>query len=344
MTTHVEAKFELREVLGKVLGADMNMCAANADFQAGPEAFRRVDVGFAAYPFFGRMTDRRVPVAMFRQRGIGRQFVAANPRAARDVFKDMRLKGLAANVLHDAGDHVAVSLDHAEHDRLAGSTATALAALAATADHRFVNLDMARQSVVAVNLAHVFAQFVAHAPSRLVGHAKLALQFFGRNTVARRGEQVHGIEPLLQRRMRPLKGRSDHRVNMVAACRTGIGGKLLKLGELALVSAFRALKNLAETKRHKMLKAGVVIGKRLEKFVDCRTLGHVRNLRYPEYRKSGVVRQGDNHLFITNAAMLIQENFCNRSTEAMASDEYTVIVEGASGYRRRYRRKEGIKE
>lgn len=54
----VEAELELGKIFGKMLRADMNMRAANAEFQSGPEIFRRVDVGIAARPFLGRMPHR----------------------------------------------------------------------------------------------------------------------------------------------------------------------------------------------------------------------------------------------------------------------------------------------
>ncbi len=110
------------------------------------------------------------------------------------------------------------------------------------------------------------------------------------------GEQVHGIEPLRKRRTRPLKGRSDHRVDVVTAARAGIGGKLLELGELALGSALRAIHRVAETKHHKVLKARFVSRKLLEKVLDGRGFGHVRNLLYPQYGYPGFVRQGDNRV------------------------------------------------
>jgi hypothetical protein len=66
-------------------------------------------VGFSARPFLSSVADGSVLVSMLRQFGVGCQFVAADPRTARNVLKDRSLKGLAANVLHDASNHVAVS-------------------------------------------------------------------------------------------------------------------------------------------------------------------------------------------------------------------------------------------
>ncbi len=134
----------------------------------------------------------------------------ADCRAVLDVCQDMSLQGLALHVRNDARHYIAAALDYSEHHGLARRTTFPLAARALPADHRVVNLDMAVKRIVTVNLAHVLEDFVAHAPSALVGHAKLALEFFGRHAMARRGEQIHGIKPLLERRAGPLEGRSDH--------------------------------------------------------------------------------------------------------------------------------------
>ena len=71
----------------------MNMRAANAEFQARPEAFRRVDVDIAARPFFRAVVDGTMRIAMARQFGIGLEFIAANFRTARYILKNMRFKG-----------------------------------------------------------------------------------------------------------------------------------------------------------------------------------------------------------------------------------------------------------
>jgi trehalose-6-phosphatase len=114
----------------------------------------------------------------------------------------------------DLGLHFAATLDRARHDML---VVKALAVVAA--DKRLIRLNdtKATKRRIAINLAHELPDLVAHAEGALVGHAKLALQFHGRHAVPRDAEQVHGEEPVLQRRARLLERRPDARIQVVAA-------------------------------------------------------------------------------------------------------------------------------
>lgn len=75
----------------------------------------------------------------------------------------------------------------------------------------------------AVNVCHVLADQPSHAPRRLVGHPKLALQFLGADTMPRGGEQVDRVEPELQRSARLLEGRLYGRVQVMTAPLARIG-------------------------------------------------------------------------------------------------------------------------
>ena len=69
----------------------------------------------------------------------------------------------------------------------------------------------------------MLANYMYHTPSRLVCDTKLALQFLGRDAVARRREQEDRIEPHLQWRAGLLKRRPHGRVQVMAAPLAGIG-------------------------------------------------------------------------------------------------------------------------
>ena len=98
--------------------------------------------------------------------------------------------------------------------------------------------------------------------------------------MASRGEQVHRVKPLLQRRVGALKGRVLHRVNVMPACWARISRNLLEPCKLALVAAFRAFKWIAETRRHQMLKASGVIRETTEKILNARAFWHRDDLQY----------------------------------------------------------------
>lgn len=256
-----------------MLSRNAYMGSKDRALEMAPEALQAIRVVDAVYPLLGGVRDDTVLVASVCEVPVGRPFVAADRRAGADFLDDDALKCSAPRVWHNAGHYIAIPLQHTEDDRLASSPATTLARVLA-ANISLINFDVSRQIVVAINFAHVLADFVTDAPRGLVGHAKLALQFLRRDAVSGRGEQVHGVEPLLQRRPGILKRRSGHRVNVVAAPRAGIGGKLRQPHETTFLAALRAFKCLAMARLHQMREAAIVIREALEKVLYGEVLSH----------------------------------------------------------------------
>ena len=145
---------------------------------------------------------------------------------------------------------------------------------------------------VAVNLAHVLADFVANSPRRLVGHGKLALQFLGADTVACRGEQVHGVEPLLQRGTRLLKRRPGHGADLVSAPRAFVNRTLFDAVELARLAALRAFRLIAVADGPKVVQTSVVGREAFEK-LKYGLRGHLCSFQYRDISKSTYMTHGD---------------------------------------------------
>ena len=276
----IVAELELAKVLRKMLPTNVNMSAPDRSLDLRPEPFDGIGMMDTVYPLIRGMVDGAMVVTKPRNLGVGRKLVSADGRAALDVLKDVPLKGLALHVRNDARHDIAAALDHAEHDGLSRRTAPALPALASPADVRFVGFHMPVQRGIAVRLGHVLADLMAHAPGRLVGHAKLSLKLLGRNTVAGSREQIKRVEPLRKRRVRPLKGRALHGADLVAAPLTAIDGALAQAVKLAVDPATRAVQRLAVANLHKVIQAAIVVWEPLEKLVNrrCLGLGHIRVL------------------------------------------------------------------
>src|ERR1019366_451309 len=151
---------------------------------------------------------------------------------------------------------------------------TALAAAVLTTDHCFVGFDVARKLIVAVNFGHVLAKLMRHAPRRLIMHAKLAFEFFRRNSMTRRGEEIHRVKPLLQGHTGSPERRSDHRVNMVPAI-AGIGRHPRKLAKFANLAATLARDIFAISLLEKMCQTGVIVWELCKKLLDSDALCHV---------------------------------------------------------------------
>lgn len=253
------------------------MRSFNRALQQRPEAFKAVGMVLTVHPFLFRVINRAMLVAEPCKLGVGLQFVRRNCGAPTHVRDNVRLKRRTTHILNDPRHHVTFAFQHPKHDRLAGSTPATLSARTLPADHRFVGLDMPRKLIVTIHKAEILANLMAHAPRRFVIHAKLALQFLRRNAVARRGEQVHRIEPLLQRRVRIIERGSNHRVNVLTAL-AGIGGHLRELAKLAYLMTARALEIVAIPQSEKVPQAGVVIREHPHKILDRQRLGHSRLL------------------------------------------------------------------
>ena len=145
------------------------------------------------------------------------------------------------------------------------------------ADASFINLNVARQPAIPVHLGHVVTDQVRHTERRGIAHAQLALKLLSGHAVARGREEIDGIEPLGQGRMRVLKDGALHRVDMMPAI-AGVGRELRELPKSADFSALRAPKVRAKSQVHEVLEASLIIWKTIEKVLNCQLLGHMRRL------------------------------------------------------------------
>jgi len=159
-------------------------------------------------------------------------------------------------------------LHHAKHDRLIFGVAISKP-LPFAADVGFINLDLAGQRKFAVNFRHMLSDLMSNAKRAFVGYAKLPLQFFARDAMPRSGEQIHRIEPQLQRRPAIFKQRTDSRVKMMSATLARIGALRFDAMPLGFLFAFRAGIILAKAHFKEMIQAGFIVAKLREKFPDC---------------------------------------------------------------------------
>lgn len=291
----IPTELKLAKVLSKMLARNMNMGSADRTLQQRPEALKAIGVMHAAHPFFGLMIDRAVLIAEPRKLRIGFQFVSRDSRAFPHVLDDMGLKRYAPDVSDNPRHYVALAFRHSEHNSFPGSTAPPFAARMAATNHRFIGFDMTRKLVVSINLCHVLAKFMRHAPRCFIVHAKLAFEFLCRDTVARRSEEIHRVKPLLQRHASAAERRAYHRVNVVPTI-TGIGWHLRQLAKFADLAAALARDIFAIPLLEKMRQTRVIVRELCEKVLNCDTLCH-GSLQLGHYGISSSIRQADNRLF-----------------------------------------------
>lgn len=215
--------------------------------------------------FAQTVPDGPVLEAALRQMGVRSEFIRTDHRAGADISENDRLQSLAPDVWHNTGTQIAIPLNHAKDSCFAVGSAATLA-VALPPDQRFIHFDMSAQRTVAIGLCHQLAQLMADAPSRFVGHAKLALQFLRGYAMSRRGEQVHGVKPLLERRARFLERCPHAWVNVMPAKLAHVGPALRDAMEFRLPIAGRAGGRLAVLHGHDPVQTGLVgrvFGKKL---------------------------------------------------------------------------------
>ena len=164
------------------------------------------------------------------------------------------------------GHNLTIPLQHTKNDCLAVHVHSSLAGVPHSANQSFVNFNFAREIIFAVNFRHVLPDMMPHAPSRLVSHPKLALQFFGGNTVAGRGEQINGIEPKLERSAGVFKRSASGRMDMMPAPLASKSAGRGHARPAGFLGAFRANMALTKAALKNVLQASFIGRKLLEKF------------------------------------------------------------------------------
>ena len=260
----IVAKLKLRQILRKMLPADMDMRAVDPALERRPKAFKAVHGRAAGADVFARaVVDRHVAMAAQPKAAVALEFVGMDLPAGKDVRVDRGLERGSANVFDNLRNHVAVALHYAENDRLTRCAPPALAALADAADIGFVNFNDGAETAnrkAAVNNGHILADFVAHPPSRFVGHADLALDFLGGDPVPRSAELEHDKEPIAQACASAVERGSGGRIDLCAAMLASVGAAGFDAVELGTLPALFAVVTVAETDPHKVIEAAFLGG------------------------------------------------------------------------------------
>lgn len=192
---------------------------------------------------------------------------------AGNVVTDLTHERIAVGVLDDLGNDVAAAADDAEEDALVVEPATPASAFVHAADVGLISLYDALKFGVAVHGGHMLADFVAHPPCGLIGYAELPLKFLGWDAVAGGGEEVDGVEPVLQRGPGILEERAGHRMEMMAAPLTRESRLLPDAIPPRRAVAVRADTALTEPHLEKVVQARILVRELLEELADRRVHG-----------------------------------------------------------------------
>ena len=273
----IVTELELTQILRKMLWADMDMSAVDPALELRPEPLDAID-GRAVFAdiFLDAVIDLLMPVAVDRrQSAAGAQRVGVDLAVGLHIRHDVREQGSALTVNNNVGDYVTAALAHPQHDSLALAThAVALV----TADESLVDfnsLERPAKRRVAIHSAHVFADFVAHPPSRFVGHADLAFDFFGGDPIPRSAELEHDKEPVAKAGPCPVERGSGSRIDLRSAPLASVGAAGFDAVELGIPATLFAIVASTVANAHEVIEAAFFGRKAVLKLAESGGFAHV---------------------------------------------------------------------
>jgi hypothetical protein len=253
----------------QMLFGNMNVCGTDAAFQVFPKVFQAIDMRTVQDIFLLIVVNYFVVVALLSQAVIGDKLIRVRRGTFLDVLLNDWMEGFDFAIRHNFGHYLTTALEHSKDNGFIFRAASATHAMRFSANVGFVNFNIAGQGQFAIHFCHVLSDFMAHAPSRLVSHAKLALQFFRRYAMAGCSEFVNRQKPELQRRTAILEQSADSGMKMMSANPATKGAFGLQAIPFGFLAAFRAGIALTKAAIKDVLQARVIIGELGEKFPQC---------------------------------------------------------------------------
>lgn len=179
--------------------------AIHTALEDAEKAFNRVRMRIAANVFFGAVIDALVIREVLTDLGILSRLISHQGRGIGYVLGKLPSKRAGSNIIDVEGADVASTFDKGEH-RFFVSMAAADLSPRLAADEGFVSFDRtAADSQDPTGGVHGFADAMGHEPSRLVLHAKRALQLVATASLFARADKVDRLHPLVQWDLAALK-------------------------------------------------------------------------------------------------------------------------------------------
>jgi hypothetical protein len=279
----VRPESELVKVTLGIFRANVDMRRGNRLFEQAPKALdaigivHRIVAKVVIAPFLRAMLDHAVPC---NHRRLVNHSSSVHPSRRLNHarrYQDHAAKRLLFDVRDHLGRNLSATFCHSHNNRLAFGAAPAFSWVMA-ADIGLIKFDMSLENFELTRRAHKFADLLAYAPRRLIGHAKRALQFLARYAVASDDEKIDRIEPRLQRRMTILKDRASAWVNVIATKGASERMAPRDLMESCFIAARAANVTQAIPNFHNAFQASIVISEFFKEFAN-RKLLNIADLR-----------------------------------------------------------------
>jgi hypothetical protein len=269
----IETEGELVNVAVQVLFAGVVIDAMDAALHHGKDAFNAVrgDVIADIFPVavvHGLMVEEQTAYAL-----IGARFIGMDFRARLNAPMNGGVERGSVGILNLHGDHFAAALAHGEDTGLADCAATSLELLAFV----LVLFQPTEIGLVHFDNALKLCQFIAAGlaetakdkPSRLLRYADFLRQLHRGNALARRHKQIHRVNPLVQRNVRPLENRARAHREIFLALVAKVESRLALSGRHSLAkTAARTYRSFRPETALKVGSRRFHIGKHLEQ-LEC---------------------------------------------------------------------------
>src|SRR6266404_9195878 len=261
----VVTEVELREIAVQMLTVAMLVRASHAALEDTEEAFNRVRVSIAAHVLARAVVYGLMVRKLLADLAIVKRAVSHETRIRRDVLFERALdarKELAGDV---SGTNLAAPLNQCEHGFLV-AVPTALVASRLTADVSLIGfnrLAARAHQATARNVVHCVTDAVSHEPSRLIGHAKRAMELVAADAFLAGTQQVDRREPFGEGNLGTLEYGSDSHAELFATVlalpQAGAVRLALKLVVIANRTTMRAGDPVRPTQGFKVFASFVVV-------------------------------------------------------------------------------------
>src|SRR5579864_100358 len=267
----VQSEGELVDVAAKVLVAGVVVDAVQSALEDRPHGFNAVRMDAIADVLACAVVDRLAPEEQATQATVASVFVAVDHAAGLDVRVDRPVQVGRINVLDRHGDGATAALTHSEDGGLSHSAAPLLEPLAGVfrglfaADVSFVHFDDSGEALEV--RAASLAQPPEDEPRGLLRDADFLGELQAADALARRDEQVHGVEPLVQWNVAALHDRAGANSEVLRALVAAVVAVLARRDPVQ-TSADRATRTGGPQPRLKVDAGRLVVREHLEQ-LEC---------------------------------------------------------------------------
>lgn len=222
----IEAERELVNVTMQVLVAGVVIDAVQATLRDRPNALDAVRRHAVIPRIFASAVNDGFMLLIVPEPRIAAMLVRVDGCTGFNALPDFRAQRLAIGPVNGSRHGAPAAFPHAQYDRLADTAATGMQLLTLVlvalfaSDIGLVDFDNAAQ-LFELDVAAGLTETPKDEPSRLLGNADLLGELHRRNALASSDDEIHSVDPLVQRNMRSLEDRA------------GADGKIL----LALIAA-----------------------------------------------------------------------------------------------------------